>query len=60
MFWDEEDLDQPLGIDFYNDNQAKRVPIHIVNCWIEDWETKATSTYNTVCKAKLLKKNSGL
>jgi len=61
MFWDEEDFDQALGIDFDNDNQVKRVPIHIVNCWIEDWEeTKATSTYNTVCKAKLLKKYSGL
>jgi len=60
MFWDEEDFDQALGIDFDNDNDAKRVPMHIVNCWIEDWEAKATSTYDPVCEAKLLKKYGGL
>ena len=40
--------------------QVKRIPIYIVNCWIEDWEAKATSTYNPVYKAKLLRKYSGL
>ena len=56
MFWDEEDFYQALGIDFDNDNQVKRMSMHMVNCWIEDWEAKATSTDNLVCKAKLLKK----
>jgi len=60
MFWDEEDFDQALGIDFDNDNQVKRSPMRIVNCWIEDWEAKATSTYDPVCEAKLLKKYGGL
>jgi len=34
--------------------------MHIVNCWVEDWEVAALLSQDTLSETKILKKYAGL